>query len=144
MYEKKVESLTREESDHLDKQRTWVREHWVPERQHLYDTLDGKLLVLQRILDEKWVGTTETWKLQSMGVTFGDALAQKLGLRWIAVEDKFGRDPALEFPGVDFQSFPVKMISKQVERGEEINVRELFDVLCNEFSNVIVGARKVN
>ena len=30
-----------------------------------------------------------------MGVVLGDAFVQELGLRWVIVEDQYGRDPGL-------------------------------------------------
>ncbi|WP_422272636.1 DUF3806 domain-containing protein [Bradyrhizobium sp.] len=35
-----------------------------------------------------WIEPSETWKSQRLGITFGDALAQKMGLSWVTVEDE--------------------------------------------------------
>lgn len=68
-------ALPQAEKDRLEKQRSFVREHYEPDSQHLYDTLEGKLRLLKAILDAEWIEPHETWKLQSLGVTFGDALS---------------------------------------------------------------------
>jgi hypothetical protein len=92
--------------------------------------LEGKIELLETILGASWINPDETWKLQSLGVTFGDALAQKLALHWITVEDEHGNDPALHDPGTTIILFPLTSISKRIERGEPVNVRTLFDEAC--------------
>jgi hypothetical protein len=48
----------------------------------------------------------------------------------ITVEDEYGRDPALRLPGTTIMTFPLTMISKRLERGESIDVKELFQGVC--------------
>lgn len=79
---------------------------------------------------QRWIEPTETWKLQSLGITLGDALSQKLGMVWVRVEDEYGESPALRYPGTTLLIFPLTAISKRIERGEEVDVVELFDGLC--------------
>jgi hypothetical protein len=50
--EQKIEPLSEEDELHLGKQRTWVRDHYDPEPRHQYDTLEGKLRLLETILKE--------------------------------------------------------------------------------------------
>jgi Domain of unknown function (DUF3806) len=73
-----------------------------------------------------WVAPTETYKLQCLGITLGDALVQELGMEWVMVEDDYGRDPAIRLPGTTVVLFPLTMISKRVERGETVDIMELF------------------
>ncbi|MGJ4927252.1 DUF3806 domain-containing protein [Bradyrhizobium sp. HKCCYLS2038] len=128
--DQKIEALSDQETSQLQKQRGWVRDHYDPGARDRYETLEGKLALLDTILRKNWVDRNETWKLQSLGVTFGDALAQELGLRWVAVEDQYGRDPALHDEGTTIIVFPVTSISKRVERGELVDVRRLFREAC--------------
>lgn len=37
------------------------------------------------------------------------------------VEDEFGRDPAIRVPDTSIIIYPLTMISKRVERGEEVD-----------------------
>lgn len=106
--------------------RKWVREHYAPEAEHKYESLEGKLDLLETILESGWIRPDETLKLQCLGITFGDAMAQDLGLTWVAVEDEYGRDPALTWQGTSVVAFPLTTISKRIERGETVDVRELF------------------
>jgi hypothetical protein len=129
--EQKSEPLSLADTTHVEKQRDWARGHYEPHAQQQYVTLEGKLRLLDAILENKWVEPTETWKLQSLGITFGDALAQKMGLLWVAVEDEHGRDPALQCPGTTIVTFPLTAISKRIERGETVDVRDLFARACS-------------
>ena len=79
-----------------------------------------------------------TVKLQCLGIAFGDALAQKLGLQWVAVEDEYGRDPALSRVGTSLLVFPMTSISKRIERGEEIDLPRFFEHACETIEK---GAR---
>ncbi len=126
----KISSLSEGESERLEKQRSFVRDHYDPASRRLYSTLEGKMDLLETILNANWIERDETWKLQSLGVSFGDALAQKLALHWMLVEDEYGSDPALHDPGTTIILFPLTSISKRIENGERVNVRKLFDEAC--------------
>lgn len=125
-----VEDMNNEEIARVEAQRSWVRGHYEPHAQAMYDTLDGKLALIDAILTNGWVQASETAKLQSLGITFGDALAQRLGLRWVSVEDEYGRDPALKLEGTSVLTFPLTAISKRVERGDQVDVYALFESAC--------------
>jgi hypothetical protein len=129
--DQKFEPLNADDSADLEAKRTWVRDHYDETARHKYETLEGKLGLLDTILQNKWIAGDETLKLQCLGVTLGDAIAQKLGLAWVAVEDDHGRDPALSLEGSSIRLFPLTMISKRVERGGEVNVYGLFDDVCS-------------
>jgi hypothetical protein len=128
--DQKFEPLNPDDIADLDAKRTWVRGHYDEAARHKYDTLDGKLRLLDVILQNRWIAPDETLKLQCLGVTFGDALAQKLGLTWIAVEDDLGRDAALTVDGSSIRVFPLTSISKRIERGEAVEVYRLFEEAC--------------
>jgi NAD-dependent SIR2 family protein deacetylase len=74
--------------------------------------------------------------LQCLGVAFGDALAQRLGLAWVAVEDDQGRDPALVVEGTSILVFPLTSISKRMERGEQVDVHGLFESACRTIERI--------
>ena len=57
----------------------------------------------------------------------GDAFVLELGMEWVTVEDEHGRDPAVRVPGTSTLLFPLTMISKRVERGEAVDVFDLFN-----------------
>jgi hypothetical protein len=128
--DQRVEQLSEEECAYLERQGNWVRDHYDPEARGRYESLEGKLHLLEGILRSDWVGPEETWKLQSLGVTFGDALAQQLELTWVAVEDEIDRTPAVQDIGTTIILFPLPMIEKRAIRGERFDVRSIFSELC--------------
>ncbi|HLX14844.1 MAG TPA: DUF3806 domain-containing protein [Bradyrhizobium sp.] len=132
----KIEAMSVEDAQRVEKQRTWVRDHFDPEARHQYQTIEGKLRLLDTIIRSGWIEPTETWKLQSLGITFGDALAQNTGLSWVAVEDEYGRDPALHDHRTTIVVFPMTTISKRIERGETVDVRDLFDQACQSIGRM--------
>jgi len=134
--EQKIESLSDDDAHRLEQQRAWVCGHYEEHARHHYETVEGKLRLLETIINSGWIEPTETWKLQSLGVTFGDALSEKMGLSWVAVEDEYGRDPALHDYGTTIVVFPLTTISKRIERGEAVDVRELFDQACQSISRL--------
>lgn len=48
--EQRIEILNTDDLASIEKMRTWVREHYVPEERGAYESLDGKLRVLETIL----------------------------------------------------------------------------------------------
>jgi hypothetical protein len=71
-----------------------------------------------------------TWELEALGVVLGDALAERLGVPWVLVEDEYGRDPALLAGPGPVLVFPRTMISKRIGRGESVRAIELFLTVC--------------
>ena len=134
-----VEDMNSEEIARLEAQRSWVREHYEPHAQAKYNTIDGKLALLDEILRNGWIQASETVKLQSLGIAFGDALAQKLGLRWVTVEDEYGRDPALKLDGTSILTFPPTSISKRIEQGMSVEVYGLFESACTAIQQAARG-----
>jgi len=132
----KVESLLPEDIARIEAQRKWVHGHYSPESESKYQTLEGKLVLLDTILKNKWVEPNETVKLQCLGITFGDALAQKLSLKWVAVEDEYGRDPALIVEGTSIITFPLTTISKRIENGEFVDIFNLFESACSKINEL--------
>ena len=121
-----------EELARIEAQRAWVRNHFEPDARGQYDSLEGKLRLLDTIVRSKWIERNETVKLQCLGITLGDAVVQEFAMRWVTVEDEYGRDPAVELPGTSILVFPLTMISKRIEQGEEVDIYDLFDGLCTK------------
>jgi hypothetical protein len=46
---------------------------------------------------------------------------------WQMVEDEYGVSPCLVLKGTSIVLYPQTMISKRIERGEEVDVFDLFD-----------------
>lgn len=120
--------LTPEDVARLEKQRTFVQSYLADEASRVkYQTAAGKLGLLRALLEAKAFQPDQTWELQSMGVVLGDAFVQELGFRWIIVEDEYGRDPAIAVPGKSVLLYPLTMISKRIEKGQAVDVFDLFN-----------------
>jgi Domain of unknown function (DUF3806) len=132
----KFEPLNTDDLADIEAKRAWVRGHFDESAQHKYVLLEEKLRLLDTILQSGWIASDETFKLQCLGITFGDALAQKLGLTWVAVEDEYGRDPALMLSDTTLKMFPLTTISKRVEKGEKVDVYELFKNACDTINQL--------
>ena len=123
--EQRIEAFNPEDLERIEKLREWVVGHYDDAR--AYEAVAGKLRLIQTILDNRWIAKDETWKLQSLGVAFGDALEQEVSeLSWVMVEDEFGRDPALRWLDTSTLTFPLTAISKRVEDDVSVDVFELF------------------
>lgn len=129
-------SLTQSDLEQLDRQRDWVRGHFVELSEETYGRRDEKLRLIHVILENGWVENSETWKLQSLGVVFGDALAQELNLAWMIVVDEFGRDATLKDISSALNINPVTMISKRVERGETVDIESMFKGVCDQVREI--------
>lgn len=143
MFENDSMQLMAEERDRIEAGREWVKGHFSAEPDKRYGSIKGKLHIIDTILKNRWVAQEETWKLQALGIALGDALAQKLMLNWVTVDDEFGRDPALNWPGTSIFSYPLTMISKRIERGETIDVQALFDTACSELNEMAFSGRYI-
>jgi hypothetical protein len=128
------EDLSDEDHARLGAQRKWVLDHYDDHRHA--ETVEGKLRLISVIISEKWIEPNETWKLQSLGIVFGDALAQELSLSWKVATDDLGRDPALVLEGTTLRVNPLTMISKRIERGEEVDVVDLFGTVCGHLKAI--------
>jgi hypothetical protein len=98
---------------------------------------DTDLDTLQALLDVGALEPHQTYELQSLGVVFGRRLAEALGgVDWVIVEDEYGRDPALRYLKTSLLFFPLTMISKRIEAGQRVFVRDLFRGICAEINKL--------
>jgi hypothetical protein len=92
-----------------------------------YQTVAGKLGLLRALVERRVFQSRQTYELQCMGIVLGDALVQHCGVEWRTVEDKYGRDPCVQIAGSSVVLFPLTMISKRVEKGQAVDVFDLFN-----------------
>jgi hypothetical protein len=131
-----VREMSAEMTQRVASQRDWVKGHFTEDAVHKYETVDGKLYLLQTILDNQFYQKDQTMELQSLGITLGDALVETADLEWVEVEDEYGIDPALRYRGREILLFPLTLISKRIERDETVNIQELFEGLHNILNDV--------
>jgi hypothetical protein len=123
--------------DRLAKQRAVIEKFLADDQSRAkYAKPAGKLGTLRGLLAQKAFKPTQTYELQCMGVVLGDALVQEMGMEWIMVEDDVGSDPAVRMPGTSIIIFPLTMISKRVERGEAVDVFDLFNATAAQIEDL--------
>ncbi len=101
-----------------------------------YDTIEGKLAVIDATLRDSKFDPSNVWLLQALGLTFGDALAQQLGMTWAIVTDANGRVPVLILPGTSSKLSAFTTIQKRVAAGEPIEVFPLFSAFCDQIDRI--------
>ncbi|MCB1704669.1 MAG: DUF3806 domain-containing protein [Halioglobus sp.] len=82
--------------------------------------------LLQTLLDRQLVRGDQVRELQAMGVIMGDLLAADLGMHWVIYEDRQGRSRALRDHDSDNYLFPITMIARRREVGNETPVVEIY------------------
>jgi hypothetical protein len=121
----------------LEKQRAVVTRLLDDKSLEKYAKPVGKLGALRAVLSAGLFKPSQTYELQSLGIVLGDVFVQDMGFRWVFVEDEFGRDLALRYQNTSIVLFPLTMISKRIERGEPIDVFELYNGVAAEAQKLI-------
>jgi hypothetical protein len=126
--EQKITALTLEDQQRLREQRAVVEKYLGDEdsRQN-YKTPTGKLGTIRAILQAGVFEPEQTYELQCLGILLGDVFVQDRGMEWIMVEDEYGRNPAVRLPTTTIILYPMTMISKRIERGDKVDVFELYN-----------------
>lgn len=127
MAEQTISALTEDDHERLDDQRAVVTRHLTEESKPKFETAPGKLGTLRALLEAEVFRPDQTYELQSMGIVFGDVFVQDMGFSWVIVEDEYGRDPAIKYEETSIILFPLTMISKRIERGEQVDVFDLYN-----------------
>jgi hypothetical protein len=120
--EPKFTELSPEDNNRLDQQRAIVAVIANKRYATALTRTKRDLTVLQRLLDDKVFKKSQRYELQSLGVVFGDVLANELPLRWVMITDEFGTEPTLRFKDTSININALTMISKRVERDEPVDV----------------------
>ena len=94
-----------------------------------------ELALLQALLDKQLVRPDQVRELQAMGVIMDDLLAAELGMRWVLYEDNVGRSRALRYQKSDNVLFPMTMIARRREVGNQASAVNIYqkasDVVAN-------------
>ena len=135
--EQKILDLEPADHERLREQRAVVERYVIDERaRQRYLTAPGKIALLRALLDPIVFDANQTYELQCLGVVLGDAFVEHLDMKWVMVCDEYGRDPAVALPGSDVLLFPLTMISKRVEAGEEVDVLALFNAIVGDVDEI--------
>jgi len=123
----RVEDLSQLDLTFMDRQRSLLGDLAAIELGRRFSgNRDRDLDLLQTLLDKRLVRQDQTRELQAMGVVLGDLLAAEFGLHWVVYTDQVGRSRALQYGETDFVVFPVTMISRRREAGNETSVADIY------------------
>jgi hypothetical protein len=133
----KFSELSPEDTTRLEQQRALV----AAAAKQRYGTSSLKqtevdLPVLQRLIDDKAFSKMQTYELHSLGIAFGDVLESELPLRWVMVSDEYGTDPTLRFSDTTVHINVLTMISKRIEKNEEVNLSELLRITREQLTRL--------
>lgn len=116
----RVEPLSKLDLTYMQQQRELIRDIAGQELGRYFNgNLDNDLALLQELLDRRVVKGSQTRELQAMGLIMGDHLKKELGLNWVIYVDKVGRTRALRYREGDHYLFPMTMIARRREVGNE-------------------------
>jgi membrane associated rhomboid family serine protease len=124
--QQRLEYLSTTDMLMLEAQRQWVRGHYLPEAQHKYDSVAGKLAIIDAILSQKSANPPKGEELQSLEIAFGDALVQETGAQWGALDDGKKRTPVLAVAETPMIVFPLVTISMLIQRSEPFDLHQVF------------------
>lgn len=132
-----ISALTAQDEQRLRGQRAVVERYLGNDAsREKYKSAAGKLGTIRAILQAGVFQAAQTYELQCLGIVLGDALVQELGMEWVMAEDEYGRDPAIRAPGTSIIVYPLTMISKRVEGGEQVDVFALFNGIAAQIDEL--------
>lgn len=104
-------------------QRLVTRKYNAPNLEQTLEDLD----YLQRILDDKLWDESEEDNFKALASAFGNVVAKQLNFEWVGETDgRSGRRPCLILKATKaLVVTPQKMILDRVQRGDEIDLRQL-------------------
>jgi hypothetical protein len=117
----------------------WVDGWIAPGSEKKFASPEGRVSLIQTIVDSGEIPSDETEHLQCLGTYLGQAIVEKTGWEWTVIEDEYGTDLAIQIPEKTAWIFPVTMISKRIEDGDEVNVSELFEEVIKDAPQVDAG-----
>lgn len=93
---------------------------------------------LQSIFDARQFTEENTQELHALGAVFGKVFVNETpDYDWWVVEDEYGKDACVRYKETSLLIFPLTMLSKRIEDGEDVNVSELFHDLRLDLARII-------
>lgn len=126
------EALTDVEQRAIEEMRDWSAGQGIGDE---FLTVAGKLAIVRRAIEGSAVGPSDAWKLNALGVLFGDALTQAMEdrLRWVVAEDGLGPAYALSWKHTEVLIYPLSAIRSRVQDGLPVDVHAMF----HEISSIL-------
>ena len=122
-----LEYLSTTDMLQIESQRAWLREHYLPESRGKYDTIEGKLNIIDAIL----LGSTNSIftvdRQRALEIVFADALTQETDAQWAIVVEGEVRTPVLIIPGSQVIVMPLVSFSQLQLAKNVTDLRQIFE-----------------
>lgn len=93
---------------------------------------------LQAIIDSGKITADLTLDLQTLGIIFGRVFVNEMpDFDWWIVEDEHGKGACLRYKETNLLVYPQTILSKRIEEGENMNVKEFYFDLKQNLEKVI-------
>ncbi len=102
------------------------------------------LEILQHLYDRGVLRNDQVRAWQSMGILFGDILANEFNLQWVSYEDELGASKALRWRKTDNFVFPITAFSKRLQFGERLDMQAIYEKFRADIESFIDYERRVN
>jgi hypothetical protein len=70
-------------------------------------------------------GITDSDAIISLGLAFGENIAQTGGFEWVRIEDEYGEETSLRLIGKTVYCHPISMIQKRLEHRDQADIGQL-------------------
>lgn len=102
------------------------------------DGSKGDLLLIQRALDSGVIDRESEYTLRALGMAFGQVFVDhEPDYDWWMISDEYGRDPAVRYAQSTLTFHPQDFLLKRIERGEEVDVVDLYDSLHSQMREIV-------
>lgn len=96
------------------------------------------LVLIQRALDSGAINRESEYTIYALGLAFGKVFVNtEPDYDWWMINDEYGRDPAIRYLHSTLTFHPQDMLIKRIERGERVDVIDLYSDLCAQLQEII-------
>ncbi|GLS27815.1 hypothetical protein GCM10007877_35340 [Marinibactrum halimedae] len=117
---------------------TWMEKNYLSRQREFVDELareklglqlrenQDDLTLLQRVINRGLIESSNSRKLQALGVVLGDQFVRDFNLEWRRYEDELGESTAACVKDTTHCLFPITMLSRRMEVGLMPNVEKIY------------------
>ncbi|MFZ6693204.1 rhomboid family intramembrane serine protease [Undibacterium sp. SXout20W] len=111
----------------LESLRQWARERYQPEARQKYDSVEGKLKIIDAIVLQAHGSKLKAEEMQALEVTFGDALVQVTAMEWATLADRSQRTFVLLTPQTPQRLWQLITVAQWLTSGSHDSISKVFD-----------------
>lgn len=122
-----LEYLSTTDMLQIESQREWVREHYLPPARDKFNTIEGKLNIIDAILNGPTSGALSADQQRALEIVFADALMQDTKAQWAIVVEGEVRTPAFLIAGSKAMVMPLVSFVQLSSAKDVADLRNTFD-----------------